>query len=130
MFEKKPIIYFASPYSHPSKKVREQRATEMLEITARVINEQDAIVPFVPIAYLHPLTVLCPDHDWVSWDIQFLARFDGMIVVKQPGWETSLGIKEELNFCFEHGIPYAYSKPEDIIEVCRNMVISKEQNDV
>lgn len=121
MFIKKPVIYFASPYSHKSKKVREQRAAEMLQITARVINEQDAIIPFVPIAYTHPLAELCLNHEWVKWDLQFLLRFDGMIIVKQPGWEVSRGIKKEVNFCLENGIPFTYSTPKNIIEVCRNI---------
>lgn len=122
MIKEQPLIYLASPYSHQLKQVQNQRAEEMQDIMARIINEQDAIVPYSPIVSTHPLDARCPDHDWITWDFQYLIRCDGMIVVKQPGWDISLGIKKELNFCFEHRIPYAYAYPEDILEVCRDIV--------
>jgi hypothetical protein len=90
----------------------------MADIIARIINEQDAIVPYSPIVGTHPLDARCPGHDWITWDFQYLIRCDGMIVVKQPGWDTSLGIKKELNFCFAHSIPYAYAEPRKILEAC------------
>ena len=122
MFAKKPIIYLASPYSHRFRIVRWWRARQIRKIMARIINEQDAIIPFSPIALTHPLAHLCPGVRWVEdYDKHLLAAFDGMIIVKQPGWNTSLGIKKELNFCFENGIPHTYATPENIIEVCRNI---------
>lgn len=118
----KPIIYLASPYSHKSRRIRNQRAAEIRKIMARIINEQDAIIPFSPIALTHDLDRLCRDVRWVEdFDKHLLARFDGMIIVKMPGWDTSVGIKKELNFCLEHRIPYAYATPENIIEVCRHI---------
>ena len=120
--KKKPIIYLASPYSHRFRIVRWWRARQIRRIMARVINEQDKIVPFSPIALTHDLDHLCPGVKWVEdFDVYLLGRFDGMIVVKLPGWDRSVGIKRELNFCFEHSIPYAYAKPENILQVCKQM---------
>ena len=122
MQKNKPIIYLASPYSHPSRIVRWWRARQIRKIMARIINEQDAIVPFSPIALTHDLDRLCPDVRWVEdFDKHLLLIFDGVIFVKMPGWDASVGIKKELNYCLEHSIPYTYATPENIIEVCRNI---------
>ena len=118
----KPVVYLASPYSHRFRIMRWWRARQIRRIMARIINEQDTIVPFSPIALTHGLDRLCPGVRWVEdFDEHLLGRFDGMIIVKMPGWDTSLGIKKELNFCLEHRIPYAYATPENIVEVCRNI---------
>lgn len=116
----KPIIYFASPYSHRFRIVRWWRTRQIRRIMAQCINAQDEIVPFSPIALTHDLDHLCPDVQWVEdYDKHLLAVMDAMIVVKLPGWERSVGIKRELNFCFEHSIPYAYAEPSKILEACR-----------
>ena len=118
----KPVIYFASPYSHRFRIVRWWRARQIRRIMARCINEQDAIVPFSPIALTHDLDHLCPDVKWVEdYDVYLLGRFDGMIIVKLPGWDRSVGIKRELNFCFAHSIPYAYAAPDRILKVCQHI---------
>lgn len=118
----KPIIYLASPYSHRFRIVRWWRARQIRKIMARIINEQDVIVPFSPIALTHLIDALCPDVRWVEdFDKHLLGRFDGMIIVKMPGWDTSVGIKKELNFCLENRIPYTYATPENIVEVCRHI---------
>ena len=122
MFKKKPIIYLASPYSHRFRIVRWWRALRIQGIVARCINEQDEIIPFSPIGATHPIAHLCPRVQWVDdYDKHILLRFDGVIFVKMPGWDISVGMKKELNLCLEHQIPYAYATPEGIIEVCRNI---------
>lgn len=118
----KPIIYLASPYSHPFRIVRWWRARQIKNIMARCINQQDAVIPFTPIVLTHPIAALCPDVDWVEdYDKHLLLRFSGMIVVMMPGWRDSIGIKKEVDFCLKHGIPYTHATPENIVETCRNI---------
>lgn len=118
----KPILYFASPYSHRFRIVRWWRTRCIRRIMAIVMKAQSVVIPFSPIALTHDLNDLLPGFDWVeAYDVFFLLRFNGMIVVQLPGWEQSIGIQEELIFCREHGIPYAFAKPEDILDVCRHM---------
>ena len=119
MFKKKPIIYFASPYSHRFRIVRWWRTRQIRRVMARCINEQDAIIPISPIALTHDLNQLCPGMDWVeAYDKYLLAIVDAMIVVTLPGWDTSVGIKQELDYCAKYGIPYTYSAPEKILQAC------------
>ena len=118
----KPIIYLGSPYSHRFRIVRWWRARQIKNIMARCINEQDAIVPFSPIALTHPLAHLCPGVRWVEdYDKHLLLRFSGMIVVMMPGWRDSVGIKKEVDFCLRHGIPYTHATPANIVETCRHI---------
>ena len=122
--KKKKIIYLASPYSHRFRIVRWWRARQIRRIMARCINEQDAIIPISPIALTHDLDHLCPDVRWVEdFDVYLMERFDGAIFVQMPGWDRSIGIKKELDFCLKHGIPYAYAKPKNILQVCKQMAI-------
>ena len=118
----KPIIYFASPYSHRLRIVRWWRTRCIRQIMAIVMKAQDAIIPFSPVALTHNINGLLPGFAWVeAYDKFFLLRFNAMIVVQIPGWERSEGIQEELLFCREHGIPYAFAKPVDILDMCRHM---------
>ena len=120
--KKKKIIYLASPYSHRFRIMMWWRARQIRRIMARCINEQDDIIPISPIALTHDLDHLCPDVRWVEdFDVHLLGRFDGMIVVKLPGWDRSVGIKREMNFCFANSIPYAYAEPSEILEACKHM---------
>lgn len=118
----KPILYFASPYSHRFRTVRWWRTRCIRRIMTMVMKAQDEIIPFSPVGATHNLNGLLPGFNWVAaYDVFFLLRFDGMIVVQMPGWEESKGIEEELRFCREHGIPYAFAKPHEILDVCRHM---------
>jgi len=119
------IIYLAQPYTHPSQKIVCERVRLIREITAHIINADCGIYPLSPISYTHELdSFVRDDHDWYKWDIDFLLEIsDGMVVVKMPGWETSKGIKKELNHCFANSIPYVYSAPDpdEVLENCRDL---------
>ena len=120
----KPIIYFASPYSHRFWIIRWWRTRSIRRIIARVLKEQDEIIPFTPVGATHDLNGLLPNFAWVeAYDKYFLLRFNAMIVVQLPGWEKSKGIQEELKICRQHGIPYAYAQPNEIIKVCLHMAL-------
>lgn len=118
--KKKPLIYLAAPYWHPEPLEIESRFCAMNKITAQIISEQDAVIPFSPISYTHRISHHCEDDfDWYTWDLQFLARCEGMIIMMLDGWEESKGIQIEIGFCKRHGIPYTYSTPEKILRACR-----------
>lgn len=122
--KKKPIIYLASPYSHRFRIVRWWRTRRIRRVMAIVMKAQNEIIPFTPVGATHDLNGLLPGYAWVEeYDKYLLLRFDGMIVVELPGWRRSKGIQEELKICRQHSIPYAYAKPENILQVCKQMAI-------
>lgn len=124
LMDKKLIIYLAAPYTHEQLIVMEDRYVVMNKITARLITEQDAVIPHSPISYTHRISHHCdPAFDWYAWDKQYLARCDGMIVVKLDGWEESDGVKIETDFCMENGVPFVHSKPDEILSKCEQLLL-------
>ena len=120
--KKKPIIYFASPYSHRFRIVRWWRTRCIRRIMAIVMKAQKEIIPFSPVGATHDLNGLLPGYAWVEeYDKYLLQRFDAMIVVQLPGWKASKGIQDELDFCRQHGKLYAFATPSDILKVCRQI---------
>ena len=41
---------------------------------------------------------------WLAADMEMLSRCDAMIATE--GWESSEGTMKEVDFCFDHGIPF------------------------
>ena len=118
-------MFFISPvpYTHSDPAVVEQRVREIRGIAARVINECPWVVPFVPTSYTHDLAPFCPGVDWVERiDLWLLGLLDGMIICKQPGWEASVGIQREMEFCMKNGILFIAADPDDILMACQSLI--------
>ena len=130
---KKPLIYLASPYSTDDPKLLAQRV-ETMELAVATLIRQNLIIPYSPILYTHPIvSFMDDDFDWYTWDLEMLARCDGMIIVKLPGWETSKGVEIELNYCLKHNIPYVYADFGETVFKCSTDILEaikkKENND-
>lgn len=120
---RKPIIYFANPFTHEDISIQLFRTQMIRDILVKVLNEQDAIIPFSPVSYTQPFEAYCaPDFDWYAWDIQFLARCDGMLVIQMEGWSISEGIQKEIRYCRDNGIQFEYSTPENVLEALKAFV--------
>lgn len=67
-----------------------------------------------PIAHSHGVADFLPDNlrldgdFWMEQDLPLLARCDEMAVLCLDGWENSNGVKKEIAFAEEHGIPVRY----------------------
>jgi hypothetical protein len=102
-------IYLASAYTHPDAAVREIRYLNACEAAARLM--QRGYVVFSPIAHSHGISQYVADHDedfWMAQDLPMLAAADKMIVLMSPGWQLSSGIRKEIEFATEHGVPVEY----------------------
>ncbi len=106
----KSLVYIASPYSHESESMRNYRAELVTFFAASLIEKGDVV--FSPISYGHELSKKSDlPTDFKFWDnfcITFLSKCDKMIVLKLDGWEHSIGIKAEINYCRIHNIPIEY----------------------
>ena len=107
------MIYLASPYSHPDPAVREERYRAACRAAAaRLLAGQPVISP---IAHSHPLVAYGLATDWTFWqryDRELLARCDAVVVLTLDGWETSIGVREEIRIARELGKPVRYLAPE------------------
>lgn len=113
-----PLLYLASPYTHPDKKVMNRRAKEVTECAIKLLLHD--IFTFCPISYNSPWSrsKWTLPHEWTFWekfDCVFLSRCNGIVVVTLDGWDKSVGVLAELEYAKKLKIPDYYISYEDII---------------
>lgn len=104
--------YLASPYSHASPEVRQQRFEAACAAAAELMLRGKKV--FAPIAYTHPLESHTgpQSHDWwMGQDYPFLIVANELIVLMMDGWEDSKGVAEEIRVCTLLGKPVSYMEP-------------------
>jgi len=110
------ITYLASPYSHPSAVVREQRFQAACRAAAALM--QQGRVVYSPIAHTHPIAVLCDlPKGWEYWrqyDEAFLAASSEVVVLMLDGWQESAGVQAEIEIAERDGKPVRYMTPEEL----------------
>jgi hypothetical protein len=100
----KPLVYVAAYYTaNPAHGMHE--AVEAWRILLEL-----GVTPFVPhVSFLldafDPRT---PDF-WYDYDMEILNRCDAMYVCADEKTADSFGVKQEIDYCAEHGIPVFYS---------------------
>lgn len=108
--ENSQLIYLASPYSHPDDEIREDNYVVVSNIAADMVA--DGQVVFSPISYGHNLITFkeMPSNweFWFNFCVTFLLKCDKLVVCKMPGWENSVGVKEEIEIAINHGIDVEY----------------------
>lgn len=91
--------YIASPYTHRDPAVMQRRYEKAVDFTSWLIEKQEMLV-FSPIVHSHPLcqhAKMRPEFDfWMNLDEVMIRPAEGLIVLQIDGWETSRGIKAEL----------------------------------
>jgi hypothetical protein len=111
------MIYLASPYSDPSRRVREERFKKVCRAAA-IILKRDGLV-FCPIAHSHPIAEIGRlDLDWEAWERfdRFMIDACGVVyVLTLSGWESSKGIKAETFYAKSLGLPVYYVAFPDLI---------------
>lgn len=107
---RKPVIYLATPYSHPDKHRVELRFEMACEIAGSLM--QKGYIVFCPISHTHPVAVHNPDMPqfdpdyWIEFDRFFLEACDEMVIADtMNGWENSRGIQKEIKIAKELGKP-------------------------
>ena len=107
------LIYLASPYSHQNAGVRFERFRMACEAAGRLIKEGHSVIS--PIAHSHPIATICglplTWHAWQMQDVAILSKCDEVVVLRLDGWEDSKGIKAELTYAHNMGIPIRYIDP-------------------
>lgn len=112
----KPLIYLASPYTSTEIGVKEQRAREVARVAGKLI--EDGYNVFCPIAHSHFIADQssmpaasegCGDYSkdpvhrrWMEVDIAVLKYCDELWVLKLPGWDSSTGVQQEIDYAKQH----------------------------
>lgn len=106
----KPLVYLASPYMHPSPKMRELRAQQAMEFYARL--RAAGYIVYCPIAHSHEASEYMAAHGlpvmdsewWREENEAFLEHCDLLIVLCLDGWEQSKGVTREIEFAEKRGM--------------------------
>ena len=111
--ERRAMIYLASPYSHPDESVRIERFKAVNKAAAILISRGEII--YSAISHTHPIAIEADmPLGWEFWqriDHYYLNLCEKMIVLMLPGWETSEGVKAEIEFVARLGKPVEYMEP-------------------
>jgi len=107
------MIYLASPYTHPRPTMQEQRYLLVCKYAARLAREGKYV--FSPIAHWHPISVRegLPGtwEYWSDYNRELLSRCDALYVLRIDGWKESTGVKGEMVFAVDNGIPIIMLDP-------------------
>lgn len=108
------LTYLASPYTHESSRVRQNRYEAVCRVAGRLMRDGHLI--FSPIAHSHAIAEMCElPTDWHFWqehDHAMLSACEKLIVLQLPGWDLSVGVRAEIKIAEELGIPVEYMKFE------------------
>ena len=112
------MIYLASPYSHDDPAIQQQRYEAACEATAHLIKQGYPVIS--PIVHSH---VLHAEYgcggDWDTWsriDHDIIKASDEVWVLMLDGWRESRGVKAEMDYAHEIGVPVAkFIDPESLL---------------
>lgn len=109
------FIYIASPYTAHSNHLMRQRYEEVQEAAVQWLREGE--VAYSPILHWHPTaSSFSLPKDARFWQLQnnaMLACAKELRVVRIEGWETSLGVGQEIGIALSLGILITYWEMKD-----------------
>lgn len=107
-------IYLGQPYSHADPYVRVARYLAGIKASAWLLDR--GINVFSPIVHSHPISVILDrPHTWIDFWHQFDSRIipgcRALLILSLPGFEDSIGLREEISLAKEHELAIGYMKP-------------------
>ena len=107
------LTYLACPYSHADPATKEARFEAANKASAKLMK--DGHLVFSPISHTHPIALageLSGDwHFWKDYDTAFIEASKELIVLKEDGWQESVGVQAEIKIAEELSIPVTYLEP-------------------
>lgn len=98
--------YLASPYTHPSALVREQRYRDLQHFAGQLMTMGYYV--YAPILNTHPVAFqysLPMEFEWwEGFNRAFIERSAGIIVADMDGWRESRGVAHEIALGRELGL--------------------------
>lgn len=110
-FEAKELIYVAAPYNHPDPGIIEVRmhhiTTYLAELSA---YGKIAFSPLLMHYCLDKGVDIPGDYEfWRNHCLTLLSKSNLLDVLMLPGWDTSEGVKDEIDFAKLNNIPISYN---------------------
>ena len=109
------MIYLAAPYGATDPEMVEQRMREVERVLAHLNFHGQ--VSYSPLLIHHCLKSGYPLPStmefWRTLCFSLLSKCDEMVVLCLDGWESSIGIREEIEYCAKANIPVTYRESTD-----------------
>ena len=102
------LIYIAGPYRAPNAWEIEQNIRRAEEFALECWKSGAAVI--CPHTNTRFFQGAAPDDIWLDGDLEMVIRCD--VVFAIPGWEKSMGAREEVRTALAMGIPVVYSLQE------------------
>lgn len=108
------FIYLASPYTSPSRDVREHRYLITRHFTMLMLQAGKAV--FSPIVYGKEMEhqIGYKFENWQALNDAMIKACAQFLVLRLDGWEDSRGIKHELELAKRFGKPITYVDPFEV----------------
>lgn len=109
------MIYLASPYTHALSAVQYDRFAAACVAAGHLLREGKHV--FSPIAHSHPIARWAKlgtlAADWRAYNLEMLGMCNRLVVLRLPGWEESVGVRMEVAWARERGMPVEFMDPVD-----------------
>lgn len=112
---KQPLYYLASPYTAKNKRMKHKRAQKAIKAAVTLLKKD--IQVFSPIGYNAGWERFNLPSEWSFWekfDLLFLSKCEGLIVLKLKGWERSVGVAAEVAYAHLNNIPVYYINMKEL----------------
>jgi hypothetical protein len=104
------LVYLAAPYTHPDRVAMNDRA-KMINILAGGLMKRGVHV-FSPISHSHSIAQDCDlpanFEFWREYDEEILSKCSALLVYQISGWDSSVGVKAEIEIAKRLDIPVFY----------------------
>lgn len=118
------VYYLASPYSHKTKKVMNQRYEKVNEAGALLCLMGYTIIEPIAMCHHKSLKYAMPTgyEYWKKRDRTFVHMSDGVIVLTLPGWQESVGVTDEVAYAKSLKKKVYYVSLEELQEYPRHKI--------
>ena len=104
--------YLASPYSHKDPFIREERYLRACKVLSDLLAQGEWV--YSPIVHCHEFAKIVYRDGvpifahWKQFDLHMLSLAEALLVLRIEGWDTSVGVKSEIEEANRLGIPVRY----------------------
>lgn len=110
------LVYFASPFTHADKTVRDERNKAIARACGWFMNNRREIFFFSPITHATPIAAECLlPYEWSFWaeiDECMISRCEEIWILAIPGFKKSTGVTAERKIAERLGLPCRFVIPQ------------------
>jgi hypothetical protein len=110
------FIYFAAPYTHDDPDVMKRRHAAVVKATAVMVKK--GYVLYSPLVHTVPLEDYVDGSHafWMNQDLTIMFHATICFVLMLPGWDTSKGVLEEIQFAHDHNQIVLYLTYDECVQ--------------